>query len=167
MTFQDSISRAAKEKAEEEANRVRNLLVDVQTKVFDRAAAYTNLIMLGGYAGAFAIWNFTREHLTEWAEIWAALLLTISLVTFIFFEVFKMVFSSRITLKQRALLTKALPPDQFVKELQELGLQDSVRTNRWVIPLWIGSLAIAVPTALGAVGIFIWSFVTILLSGQR
>lgn len=167
MSLQELISKAAKDKAEADANRVRDLLIDVQTKVFDRAAAYTNLIMFGGYAGAFAIWNFTRDHLTAWAEIWAALLLIISLVTFIFFEVFKMIFSSGIALKQRALLTKTLPPDQFVKELEKLGQQDRMRTNKWVIPLWVGSLAIAVPTALGAVAIFIWSFVTILLSGQQ
>ena len=33
----------------------RDLVIDIHSKAFDRAAAYTNLIVLGGYAGGFAI----------------------------------------------------------------------------------------------------------------
>ena len=65
MSFQDSIAKAAQEKAEADAERVRQMVIDIQTKAFDRASAYTNLLMLGGYAGAFAIWNFTRDILVH------------------------------------------------------------------------------------------------------
>ena len=72
MSFQDSIAQAAKnahqDKAEADAERVRHILIDIQTKVFDRAAAYTNLIMFGGYVGGFAIWNFTRDMLGTSAQ---------------------------------------------------------------------------------------------------
>ena len=167
ISFQYSIAKDAEktaiENAAAEAERVRNTLIDIQTKVFDRAAAYTSLILFGGYAGAFAIWNFTRDHLTEWAEIWAALLLIISLATFISFEVFKMIILSRRTFKQRALLTKSLPPDLFFKELQELDHHNDIKMTKLVIPIWIGSLSIAVSTALGAVGIFLWNFAVILI----
>lgn len=166
MTWQDSIAKTAQDKAEADAERIRNILIDVQTKVFDRAAAYTNLIMFGGYAGGFAIWNFTRDHLTERSEIWAALLLTISLMTFIFFEVFKMIISSKASFKKQALLTKAMPPEQFFKALQDFEDQNNKKIVTWIIPIWIGSLVIAVPSALGAVGILLWSFVTILLGGE-
>lgn len=165
MSLQDSIAKAALEKAEADAERVRHILIDIQTKVFDRAAAYSNLIMFGGYAGGFAIWNFTREILGNQAEVWVALLLTISLATFIFFEVFKMIFTSMGTFKQRAVLTKVLPPDQFLAKLQELEQSQNMRIAKWVIPIWITSLVIAMPTALGAFGICMWNFVTALLNG--
>ena len=165
MSLQDSIAKAAQEKAEADAERVRHTLIDIQTKIFDRAAAYTNLIMLGGYAGGFAIWNFTREILGKQAEVWVALLLTISLATFIFFEVFKMIYLSGTVLKQRAIFTKALSPGQFSAELRELEQSENKRITKWLMPVWIASLVVAVPTAIGAIGICLWNFVTALLSG--
>lgn len=165
MSLQDSLSQAAKRHAEDTAERVRKAQLDIACKTFDRAAAYTNLIMFGGYAGAFAVWNFTRERLLGQAEIWVALLLTISLAAFVFFEVFKMVISSKIMFKQRNLLTKAMPPEEFLSKLQALGQEDDTRTAKFVIPLWVLSLSVAVSTAIGAVGICLWNFLAILICG--
>ena len=167
MSLQDHIARAAKDKAEADAQRVRDIIVDIQTKGFDRATAYTNLIMIGGYAGGFAIWNFTRDHLDDRAEVWAALLLTVSLAGFISFEIFKMIHSSRGLLKQRALLRKPMPPQQFIAEIQKLAQQEGRETTRLVMPIWIASLVLSAATALGAVGIFLWSFIAILLRGTN
>ncbi len=169
MSLQDSIAEAAKkaqqDKAEADAERVRHILIDIQTKVFDRAAAYTNLIMFGGYAGGFAIWNFTRDMLGTSAQAWVALLLIISLATFILFEVFKMVFSSKAVFRQRAILTKEMPPDQFFAKLRELEQHDNLRIAKILIPLWVGVLVISVSTALGAVGICLWVFAANVITG--
>ncbi|MEQ9190478.1 MAG: hypothetical protein RLQ25_08230 [Alphaproteobacteria bacterium] len=162
MTFQGSISeatqKAQRDAEQDNADRAREILIDILTKVFDRAAAYTSLILFGGYAGGFAIWNFTNDLLGPTAKAWVALLLTISLATFIFFEVFKMMYSSKGLFQQRAILTKSLPPTKFIEEIQMLERQENRKIVKYLIPIWIAALAVAVSTALGAVGICLLVF---------
>lgn len=55
MSVQDTIAAAAekalREEQEAKAKLARDVMIDIQTKVFDRAAAYVNLIMFGGFEG--------------------------------------------------------------------------------------------------------------------
>lgn len=92
--MQEIVAAAAKKERE----RVATEIIEAQTKVVtascNSAAAYTNLIMLGGYAGYFGLWQLTREHLSKTQALWVALLILISLLTFIAFEVIK-IFLSR------------------------------------------------------------------------
>src|SRR5436190_19873537 len=59
---------ADKVEANELAAAYRNTVIEIQSKLFDRAAAYSNLIMLGGYAGAFTIWANTKAQLSPKSE---------------------------------------------------------------------------------------------------
>jgi hypothetical protein len=61
---------------------VQEAIIEIVSRTHDRASAYTNLVMLGGYTGAFAIWNFSREHLTVKATASVALLLGTSLALY-------------------------------------------------------------------------------------
>ena len=84
---QPNLARAVGAAAEKEAARqAREATIEIQAAAYDRAAAYSNLILLGGYAGAFALWAYTRDLLTPKATILIALLLAISLATFIFLK---------------------------------------------------------------------------------
>jgi hypothetical protein len=169
MSFQDAIAEAAKkaqqDKAEVDAERVRSIHIDILTKGFDRASAYTNLVMFGGYAGAFTIWNFTRDMLGTLAQASVALLLIISLVTFIFFEVFKMVINAKAVFRQRAILTKGMPPEQFFTELRQLEQQENLRIAKIIMPIWRVAMVITVFTALGAFGILLWVFAANVITG--
>ena len=55
-------------------------LLDAQKELlsaaFSRANAYTNLILGAGYAGFFAVWAFTKDHLTPPQLFWSALFVT-------------------------------------------------------------------------------------------
>ena len=62
---------------------------------FNRAMAYTNLILGAGYAGFFATWAFTRDHLSASETLWSALFVTLSLLSFVLFEVYKSFYISR------------------------------------------------------------------------
>ena len=100
--------------SDEEANAKNfDYLLELQSSMFNRAAAYTNIILVGGYAGAFTIWNFTRSQLTPRATIVVALFLSISLVTFIAFEVFKMIWTAVELKKQVLILRTAKSPTEF------------------------------------------------------
>src|SRR5258707_10744657 len=81
---------ADKVEANELAAAYRNTVIEIQSKLFDRAAAYSNLIMLGGYAGAFTIWANTKSQLSPKSNVVIAALLGVSLAVFVFYQVFKM-----------------------------------------------------------------------------
>jgi hypothetical protein len=137
-------------------------VIDIYSKAYDRAAAYTNLIMLGGYAGGFAIWNFTRAYLTARASAWTALLLLSSLTVFILFEIYKMVFHTRHGIKIAALLRQSKPVAEIVSDVQEYD-KIIVREGLFFVQrIWGTALAVCVVTALAAMVILVWNFVGII-----
>ncbi|WP_157071790.1 hypothetical protein [Steroidobacter denitrificans] len=42
---------------------------------------YTAVIIFGGYAGFFAIWQMTKEYLSKDQALWSALLIMLSLLS--------------------------------------------------------------------------------------
>lgn len=58
-------------------------IVSLQSKSFDEAARYNNLIITFGYAGFFAIWGFTKDDLTVWEEKFIAVMIGTSLLIYI------------------------------------------------------------------------------------
>ncbi len=87
----EDIARINQERATEAAERFKKETVDtlikIQSAMFSSGQAYTNVVIIGGYAASFTIWSYTRLYLAERAAIWAALLLMISVVTFIGWEI--------------------------------------------------------------------------------
>lgn len=151
----------------ENIKKVRDILVDIQTKAFDRGAAYNNLILLGGYAGAFTTWNFTRATMSPEALAAVGLLLTISLTTFVLFEVYKMTNNVRTNLQQRALCSENLPASQFLARMAELQKRVDSHTLKVMMPAWGVSLAITALTAIGAIGLLCYAFLATLFGWPR
>ncbi len=55
---------------------------------YEQAKSYSNIIMMGGYAGLFAIWNFTKLYLVCWQVMVVGLLSLVSVLTFVLFELY-------------------------------------------------------------------------------
>jgi len=146
------------------ADRVRREITDNLSHVFERASAYTSLIMLGGYTGVFTIWNFTRAQLTKNGSASVAILLTISLTTFILFEITKMIFMTKRTQRVRKIIVAILPPDEFLERLEELQHEERTTSIKWLMLTWWTVLAITVTTAFTAVLILLWNFLAVLLA---
>ncbi|EJC6960356.1 hypothetical protein MX910_004386 [Vibrio vulnificus] len=76
-----------------------NALVEAQIKIltasYDKMAAYTNLVVVAGYATFFGLWNLTKDILSPDQKLWSALLIAISASVFVIFEVTKNYFHSR------------------------------------------------------------------------
>ena len=47
--------------------------------------------MLGGYAGVFALWQLTKNYLSKQATLFTAVLLSISILFYVGYEIFKMI----------------------------------------------------------------------------
>ncbi len=58
---------------------------------FEKAQAYTNAILLAGYAGVFGLWTFSKNYMTAFASNLTVILAGISLLLFITWEIFQMV----------------------------------------------------------------------------
>lgn len=63
---------------------------------YEKAIAYTNLIMIAGYAGLVALWQFTKDNLSRREVIITALLTISSLAVFVVFEIYKAHYTSRL-----------------------------------------------------------------------
>ena len=147
---------------DDDLKKYRDLVIDIHSKAYDRATAYTNLIMLGGYAGGFAIWNFTRDHLTATASMWVAIFLLLSLTAFILFEIYKMVLSTKHTRTIADMLRQQKPIADQMADIQEYDKKISSDSLLVFMRVWVAVLAFSVSTALVAVTILIWNFVAIL-----
>ena len=79
--------------ADDEMRRNIDLVVDIQIRIiagaYEKANAYTNLIIVAGYAGLFALWQFTKDNLSRRQVIISGLLTITSLAIFVLFEIYK------------------------------------------------------------------------------
>lgn len=142
--------------------KVKTTLIEIQSKIYDRASAYTNLVMAGGYAGSFATWAATRAQLTTNTNIAVALALTISLAAFIFFEVYKMTFTAVRFLKNRKLLVTPATPEQFNENLKKLSREEQ-KLSLFFMPIWVTVMFVAVGSALVAFCLLFYNYFAALI----
>jgi len=149
--------------------KAADALIDAQTKLlsaaYDKAIAYTNLIVIAGYAAFFGLWQITRDYLPQSHALWAALLIAISAAVFVLFEVTKMYVSSRTLLALNRIITDPeiiKSPQRILEELERFNVQSrqfAVHFGYW----WHFVLAVCVATGLTGIGILWWSFVARLI----
>lgn len=161
----DLIRQAVQQQQEKVANDIVETQIKIISASFDKAVTYTNVIIIGGYAGFFGLWTLTKQHLTAAQARWSALFMLLSVCTFVFFEVYKMVVTTK-ALHERAKILEdpdaKTNPKVLLEKLREYE-QSYKRTNVSFIRAWWINVVIAVTTALVAVGILLFSFVCGLL----
>lgn len=134
---------------------------EVVISSYEQAKSYSNIIMMGGYAGLFAIWNFTKSNLELWQSISVGLLALLSVSAFVMFEVYGVWIRSTQTFNLISQLQKAeklgnFPADYGKQELKRLEISAKI---------WPFFFLTALGTALLAALILAWSFVTKLIYG--
>lgn len=147
---------------EEQQEKLTRVLAESNAKVFEKASAYTNIIILAGYAGGFTIWSSTKAQLGDKANIWVATLLGFSLLVFIGWEIFMMILRSRQFGKVRPLLTSEISPKDFFKKLEVLK-NDEAKSTVWFTGIWSVILFLTIGPALAAIAILAFNFYAILI----
>ena len=163
--LQDALRQASEREQKRVAAEIADTQLRIVTGAFDKAIAYTNLMIIGGYAGVFGIWQLAKEHLTKEQTLWSALLVLISLTTFIVFEVVKMVFISRALQAKSKVLNSPQArrtPEQLLKQLQDLEATQQIGSTRFHV-YWAITVMVAIATALAGVAILGYAFVSGLL----
>lgn len=132
------------------------------TASFDKAQAYSQVVLGIGYVSIFAAWGFTKEYLTRGEVLWSALLACVSIVFFVLFDVFTMFISSRTVLQ----LNKAVEKPERFQEILNQYKETNIKWSRRYVIAWCFCWPASFGTGISSAGILIWAFVTHLLSGK-
>lgn len=140
-------------------------IIDVVTKImaamFDKAATYTNLIIVAGYAAFFTIWSHTKAFMTRKEMISAALCISISCLLFIIWEITKMILFAKSTRKLN--LIGGIPADKIKDELDSI-IKSEGKLQIKIYKAWVIILAVTVAFGLGGTGILVYSFIRQLIA---
>ena len=141
----------------------RNTIVEILVQLFDKSSAYANLIMVGGYAGAFTIWSYTKTSLTERGNVATALLLGFSLSVFILFEVYKMAKSILHYNQVRSLMNENLPLPEFFARVNQIDATNAKRLLQTGTLRAAICLVVCAISAMAAMVILFYNFLAVLL----
>jgi len=127
---------------------------EILSFVYQKVSGYTNLVMLGGYASAFGIWQLTKANITAGQSMAVGFLIVCSVVLFAGFEVYKMI--------AHAFFFRRL--DRVLQQ----NISEAERDNAWQMAwaahaaaesrMWIIFLAPTVLTGFGAGFYLLWLF---------
>jgi hypothetical protein len=133
-------------------------LVKVIATGYEKANSYSRVIVGLGYAALLTVWSGTRQLMTERHLLASALLILVSLLAYVVFEICQMLFNSWASWR-------------FSKDVAEKGVPFALSENaktiiKWqprIYLTWWVTFLIALPTGLTAAGILVESFLCRLL----
>jgi hypothetical protein len=149
----------------------RAALLDIHTKLvastFDKGSAYTNVIMVGGYAAFFGLWSLVKD-LGSPMNRWSVLAILASVTLFVVFEFAKMSFLGRQSLQRYKLYNtqaKGMTFEQLKEAGAALDVDLAAQSNNFMV-FWIAVVPLS--AILGFIGVALLAsdlFRVILLSG--
>ena len=89
---------------------------DIVISSYEQAKSYSNIIMMGGYAGLFAVWSFTKNDIEQWQSITVGLLSILSIFSFVLFEIYGVWLRSTQTFNLISQLQEAERLNKFLLE---------------------------------------------------
>ena len=142
IDLQKAIKNTANKKLEDDINLDLEMRRQVIAEAYERSEKYTNIIILAGYAGIFSMWSLIKNYLDKDIVLISALMIGVSLTTFIIWEVFKMFVSAAQCKKISEILYQNKKPSLIQKDLQDFSVKVRNLNNRihsfwWIIVLII------------------------------
>jgi hypothetical protein len=148
---------------EDLANSFREHIADIQSRLFDKASTYSNLIIVAGYVGAFTVWGKTSIQLTNYTNVVIASCLGFSITVFSIYQIWKMAMHVAHFNEVRKLLSETLTVSDFFERynaIQKKVTRKTLRTSALaaVICFFLCTLPAAV-----ALAILFYNFFAILM----
>ncbi len=130
--------------------------LEITNRMQSGHAAYTNLVIAAGYAAYFTLWSTLKGDLPGWLYATSGLLITLSLMIFITWEIMKMIWSAVAFRNiENRLASRVANPEAVTKWQQEI-----LAFDRRVSRIWIWFLAPTVvfglTSGLCLIGFFVW-----------
>jgi hypothetical protein len=151
--MQDTINEILRWKSSVEYRLQLNASKEMITHLYKQSSAYTQLIMVGGYAAYFAIWHSVKDYLTPVSALWAALAMLVSIASFVLFEVYKMIYTSAHMVKLGQNIENN--SQDIVEQWKKLDQEFTQKFYR----VWRICLYPSVAFALVALGFLFWGFI--------
>lgn len=152
--------------AKQEQERVAAQIAEAQQKLvttsYDKAATYTTVIIFGGYAGFFALWQLSKDYLSKDQALWSALFILVSLLSFVLFEVVKMILVTRSVFKQLKPLKDPLvrnDPQKLLRALQQ-GEEAQSRGMLNFVVAWSIAVFLSLAGAIAGACVIGYAFIT-------
>jgi len=145
--------------------RVAETLIEATTKFisveYEKAMAYTNLIILAGYGAYFGLWQVTKGNITKRQAMWSALLMLASLVVFVIFQLWSLYFRSRSLLERVRIMHDPENRASGTRLLAAFAENDSVERRRSVRSgrVWHWVFMFTAISGLAGEGVLAWAFV--------
>jgi hypothetical protein len=99
------------------------ILIRIMSASYDKSVSYTNIFMIGGYASFFTVWAKSYEHFSRFYMGLAGVLMFISLLVFIVWELYKMIFYSTY-FKDLYKVVEETKPNEFFKKLNQQQINE-------------------------------------------
>ncbi|MGO6719531.1 hypothetical protein ACC717_05945 [Rhizobium ruizarguesonis] len=138
---------------------IRRHSADMQASTFSHANSYVTVVVFGSYAGMFAIWSNVKDRLSADMTYWTGMLIAISMMSFVAFEIFKMIILSLNMLAVRKLLIRDMSPEERDDLRSEISGKANIFLSRVIIPVWIAALAFTATTGFGAGILLLTAFI--------
>ena len=151
-----AIQKAVAAQAEREAERVRDALIEANSKTFDKAQSYTTVIIAGAYVGMFSVWSSSKDALSSKGSTAIALCLTFSLTFFVLYEVLGIALRTFSFLRFRHELAGAKKIEDLASLIKQQQTREA-KSGHFFIPLYALSLALTLLPALIASGLLIYN----------
>jgi len=147
-----------------------NNAVDNNIKILnaesEKAKNYTNLIIFGGYAGFFGLWQITKDYLVPKQAVGAALAMLISIFIFVFFEIFKTHQTGRRIGKLHEIISR--PENKKSSQVFDSAINqyrtETIEEGLFFHKIWMWTFYPTVGFGLLGVGILAIAFLSKLLS---
>jgi len=128
---------------------------EILAYVYEKAVAYTNLVIIGGYAGMFAIWQLMRTRFALSQELIVAALMTSSIILFVGFEVYKMISNAYFYRQLDRVISSQVPELERAHAWQIAWKNHGAKEAK----VWIYFLVPTVITGFGAGFLLLWNFI--------
>lgn len=148
--------------ADGELDKLVKFYSDLQSQVFSQAVAYNNVVIGAGYAGAFALWNIVKGDLSVQASRWVVITLGISLLAFIAWNVFTMIW---IAIERSAYgeATKGKTGEAYIAAFKRAESDTRDRYYRIYRQAWLVDLVVTIVTGSIGVSVLLWNVAAKLL----
>ena len=141
----------------EEIRTRQKFMIELATALYDKSIAYTNLILVAGYAAFLTVWSNSKPYLSECEARASVALILLSLLFFVLWELYKMVLTG--TAQQRHARVISASPETFWAEMENLKDAERSLLVR-AIRAWPVVLALTIVPGVLAAGVLMWGLVT-------
>jgi hypothetical protein len=130
-----------------------NAIKEIVTHTYSRSAAYTNLILVAGYAAFFTIWKTMKPDLNKVLILSSGLLVLVSALLFVVSEVYGM-FARTLHFRKLQKKLAQEPSPTFVQEVQTAEQEFEAKAFRIWLVVFIPTVLLGVSGGLLLAGAF-------------